>query len=357
MGVLKSTRHFSSKISSPSLPKGKTPCPVKCKKHDDIALLAPRANAERVFARHHWERLASLGTVIDARFEQQASDVFDRLGEVETVVSTWGMPVVDDALLAAAPRLRGVFYAAGTVKGFVTPALWEHGITVSSAAPMNAVPVAEYTLAVILLSNKRFWTVMRHPRREVQEVSMPGNYRRTVGIIGASMVGREVLRLLRQTDLDVLLYDPFVDATEAEALGAKKVELPELMAASDVVSLHAPNLPSLRHMINGELLALMRDGATFINTARGALVDEAALLAELQSGRLYAVLDVTDPEPPVAGSPLYTLPNVIYTPHIAGSMHQECHRMADFAIDELERFLSGQPLRNAVQAEALGRLA
>ena len=319
-----------------------------------IALLAPRVSAATVFAPRHWERLSELGAVIDARFEQQASDVFDRLGEAEAIVSTWGMPAVDDAFLSVAPRLRGIFYAAGSVKGFVTPALWERGIIVSSAAPMNAVPVAEYTLAVILLANKRFWTVMQHPRREVP---VPGNYRRTVGIIGASMVGREVLRLLRQTDLDVLLYDPFVDAADAEAQGAKKVELPELMAASDVVSLHAPNLPSLRHMINGELLALMRDGATFINTARGALVDETALLVELQSGRLYAVLDVTDPEPPAAGSPFYTLPNVIYTPHIAGSMQGECHRMADFAIDELERCLAGQPLRNAVQAEMMARLA
>ncbi|MHB0937004.1 MAG: hydroxyacid dehydrogenase [Armatimonadota bacterium] len=323
-----------------------------------IALLAPRSNADTVFAPRHWECLAELGTVIDARYEQRADEIFDRLGEAEAIVSTWGMPAVDETFLSIAPRLRGVFYAAGTVKGFVTPALWERGITVSSAAPMNAVPVAEYTLGVILLSNKRFWSAMRHPRREAdQQHGVPGNYRRTVGIIGASMVGREVLRLLRATDLEVLLYDPFVDAAEAEALGAKKVELPALMAASDVVSLHAPNLPALRHMINGELLALMRDGATFINTARGALVDEAALLTELHSGRLYAVLDVTDPEPPAAGSPLYTLPNVIYTPHIAGSMLQECHRMADFAIDELERFLAGQPLVNAVRAEAMERLA
>jgi len=322
-----------------------------------IALLAPRANAEKVFAPRHWERLAVLGALIDARFEAQASEVFDRLGEVEIIVSTWGMPAADELFLARAPGLRGIFYAAGSVKGFVTPALWERGIAVSSAAPMNAVPVAEYTVAVILLANKRCWTYMRHTRADAGVAEVPGNYRRAVGIIGASMVGREVIRLLRHTDLSILLYDPFVDAGEAASLGARKVELPELMAASDVVSLHAPNLPELRHMIDGELLAKMKDGATFINTARGALVDEAALLPELRTGRLYAVLDVTDPEPPAAGSPLYTLPNVIYTPHIAGSMDAECERMADFAIDELERFLAGQPLRNPIRPEALSRLA
>ncbi|HEX3000584.1 MAG TPA: NAD(P)-dependent oxidoreductase, partial [Armatimonadota bacterium] len=108
---------------------------------------------------------------------------------------------------------------------------------------------------------------------------------------------------------------------------------------------------------NADLFSRMKDGATFINTARGALVDEAALIKELQSGRIWAVLDVTDPEPPVADSPFYNLPNVIYTPHIAGSMSQECHRMADFALDELERYLQGQPLRNAIRAESLTQIA
>jgi phosphoglycerate dehydrogenase-like enzyme len=154
--------------------------------------------------------------------------------------------------------------------------------------------------------------------------------------------------------MEVLLYDPFVSEEEAGKLGVLKVELPELMSRSDFVSLHAPNLPGLRHMINADLLKRMKDGATFINTARGALVDEEALLAELKSGRIQAVLDVTDPEPPDDGSPLYTLTNVIYTPHIAGSVGQECHRLADFAIDELERFIKGEPLQNSVKQESLG---
>jgi len=239
------------------------------------------------------------------------------------------------------------------VKGVATPDMYARGIVISSAAPMNAIPVAEYTMGVILLSNKRFW---QHMHRTTM-MAAPGNYRRTVGIIGASMVGREVIRLLKSYTMDVLLYDPYVSEEGARELGVTKVDLPALMSQSDIVSLHAPNLPTLRHMINGELLTKMKDGATFINTARGALVDEEALLRELQSGRIYAVLDVTDPEPPVDGSPFYSLPNVVYTPHSAGAMGQECHRLADFAIDELERFLAGQPLQNAVTQEALARLA
>jgi phosphoglycerate dehydrogenase-like enzyme len=284
-------------------------------------------------------------------------DVLPLLAPAEYIVSTWGMPMLDTGFLNRVPRVRGVFYAAGSVKGFVTPEFWQRGITLSSAAPCNATPVAEYTVGVILLSNKRFWPSIGGQRKEIVAQGVPGNYRRTVGLISASMVGREVIRLLKGFDLDILLYDPFVDADEAARLGVRLVDLPELMAESDIVSLHAPNLPHLRHMINADLLSKMKDGATFINTARGALVDEAALIAELQSGRIWAVLDVTDPEPPVPGSPLYTLPNVIYTPHIAGSMEQECHRMADFEIDELERFLRGEPLKNAIQAEKLAVLA
>lgn len=319
-----------------------------------IALLAHERQAERVFSERHYERLRGMGEFIDARFHNSADEVLDKLREVEAVVTTWGMPKVDEAFLARTPKLRAVFYGAGTVKGFVTPEMWERGVIVSSAAPANATPVAEYTLGVILLSNKRFWQVMRSWKRAAD---MPGNFRRTVGVIAASLVGRELIRLLKETDLEILLYDPFVSEEEAGKLGLRKVELPELMSESDIVTLHAPNLPHLRHMINAELLTKMKDGATFINTARGALVDEAALIAEVKTGRIWAILDVTDPEPPVEGSPLYTLPNVILTPHIAGSLSDECERLGDFAIDELERFLAGQPLRNQITQEALAHLA
>lgn len=318
-----------------------------------VALLMPRNRVGEIYTQHHMERLSKLGAFIDACFVENADEVMDHIREAEVILSTWGMPKLNEGFLARVPKLRAVFYAAGSVKCFVTPEMWERDIVVSSAALANAVPVAEYTLAVILLSNKRFWSMMRSTNSMV----VAGNFRSTVGIIGASLVGRHLIRLLKATDMNVLLYDPYVNEAEAERLGVKKAELPELMSESDVVTLHAPNLPHLRHMIDADLLARMKDGATFVNTARGRLVDEAALIAELQSGRIYAILDVSDPEPPVAGSPLYTLPNVIYTPHIAGSMNRECHRMVDFAIDELERFLAGTPLLNAVRQEDIVRLA
>lgn len=133
--------------------------------------------------------------------------------------------------------------------------------------------------------------------------------------------------------------------------GATPVGIDELMQRADAVVLVALNLPEYKHMIDARRLALMRDGTFFINPGRGALVDEAALLAELTSGRITACLDVADPEPPVAGSPFYSLPNCILTPHIAGSTAVECHRLGDQVLEELRRYLDGTPLDNEITAE------
>ncbi|RST06796.1 hydroxyacid dehydrogenase [Streptomyces sp. WAC05374] len=285
------------------------------------------------------------------------------LEEAEVLFTCWGATPLTAAVLDRAPRLRAVVHAAGSVKHHITGACWDRGIAVTSAAAANALPVAEYTLAAILLAGKR---VLRAARRYAElraehdwlsELADSGNHCRTVGIVGASRIGRRVLELLRPFDIHVLLYDPYLTPGEAAALGAVPVGLDELCSRADIVSVHAPQLPSTRHMIGAPQLALMPDGATLINTARGSLVDEGALLPHLTAGRLHAVLDVTDPELPPPDSPLYTLPNVLLTPHIAGSLGNELHRMADHALDELERYAKGAPFRDPVRPSELDRSA
>ena len=184
-----------------------------------------------------------------------------------------------------------------------------------------------------------------------------GTYGLKVGIIGASTIGRRVIELLRPFDLDVALYDPIVSADEAAALGVRVFALDELMRRSRVVSLHAPLLPNTKRMIGAWELAALPEGATFINTARGALVDEAALVRDLQSGRISAVLDVTWPEPPSPDSPLWTLPNVLLTPHLAGSLGNELARMGASAIREVARVARREALHHGVNADAYQRLA
>ena len=285
------------------------------------------------------------------------------LEEVELLITSWGCPAIDEDVLARAPALKAVVHAAGSVKHHVTQACWDRGLAVSSAAAANAVPVAEYTVAAVLFANKRVLEIGGLYREHRAPLDWSrlfpgfGNYRRTVGVVGASLVGRKVLELLRPYDLDLLLADPHVDAAQAAALGARHVPLDELVGSSDVVSLHAPALPETRHLLDARRLSLMRDGATLVNTARGSLVDTAALGAEAASGRIHAVLDVTEPEVLPTTSPLYSLPNVLLTPHIAGSLGGELRRITSSALDEVERYCSGRPFAHAVHHAALATSA
>lgn len=283
------------------------------------------------------------------------------LAEVDVLVTGWGCPVLDPVAVGSAPRLRAVVHAAGSVRAHVTPAVWERGIVVSSAAAQNAVPVAEFTLAVVLLAGKDVLSAARgfHARRSrpAPAAEGRGNFGSTVGILSASLVGRRVLELLRPFDLDLLVHDPYVPDAELRALGAEPVGLLELAARSDVFSVHTPLLPETRGLVDARVLAALRDGATLVNTARGAVVDAAALEAELLRGRLTAVLDVTDPEPLPAASPLWDLPNVLLTPHVAGSQGNELRRLTSAAAAEVERLAAGLPLLHPVAHPALSRTA
>ncbi|WP_329572140.1 hydroxyacid dehydrogenase [Kitasatospora sp. NBC_01266] len=285
------------------------------------------------------------------------------LAEAEVIVSSWGCPPIDAAVLAAAPRLRAVLHAAGSVKHHVTDACWQRGIQVTSAAWANALPVAEYTVAAILFANKQVLRIsseyrQQRGRRDWQHAHPEmGNYRKTVGIVGASQIGRRVLDLLRPYDFELLLHDPYVTPEQTQALGARAVSLGELCTLSDLVSVHVPELPTTRHLMSRQMLGLMPDGATLVNTSRGSLIDQDALVEELVSGRLSAVLDVTTPEVLPADSPLYELPNVLLTPHLAGSLGNELHRMAAAAADELARFAAGLPFAHPVLPEAIHQTA
>lgn len=272
------------------------------------------------------------------------------LADVQIMFSGWGAPVLDSKFLAHAPKLEAVFYGAGSIRYLVTPAFWEKEIPITSSWSANAIPVAEFTEALILLSLKKFWSASRQCQSPstFKHPEVCGAYGAKIGLISLGMIGRLMVERLRAHDLEVLAYDPFVDQAKADALGlrVRLVSLEELFATCEVVSLHAPNLPETRGMITAKLIASMKLGATFINTARGAIVDEAGMVETLQNRPdLCAVLDVTCPEPPVEGSPLYTMPNIVLTPHIAGSMGDECYRMGQYAIDECRRFLAGQELQ------------
>lgn len=283
------------------------------------------------------------------------------LAEVEVIFSGWGVPKMDAAFLAAAPKLRAVFYGAGSIKPMTSDAFWERGIAVTSAYAMNAVPVSEFTLATILLSLKRTWHYVLETKRlgkYPSRVKPPGAYGTKVGLISFGMIGKLVRERLKPFDLEVWVYDPFLSAEQAAELNVTQVPLDEIFINCDVVSLHTPWLKETENMIRGRHFELMRDGSTFINTARGAIVNEAEMTEVLaRRPEVTAFLDVTWPEPPVEGSPLYSLPNIVLTPHIAGSQENECRRMGQLMVDEFDRWSKGQPMRWSISKEKAAILA
>lgn len=319
---------------------------------------------DELFRTDHLDTLARVCTLVSEAPFRDTREITPHLSQIEVLVTSWGCPRIDEQFVAQTPRLKLIAHLAGSVKGFIDDAVWRRGITVVNAVAANAVPVAEYTLAAILFANKRVFALNRF-YLEYKENRAPwskeapnvGNYQKTVGIIGASHVGQLVVEHLQKFDMRVLLYDPFTTPIDARHMGAYKVGLTELLSQADVVSVHAPLLPDTRGMLSRRELALMRDGATLINTARGAIVDQNALETELVNGRLNAILDTTDPEVLPPNNPLYTLPNVFLTPHIAGSLGDETQRLTDYIVDELDRYSRGLALKYQVRREHLARLA
>ncbi len=279
------------------------------------------------------------------------------LSDVEVLVTSWGAPRLDAELLAAAPNLALVLYGAGSVKSAVTPESWARGVRITAAAPANAIAVAEFTVSQIIYALKHGWRYVLRSRELVAAASRvpePGAYGTVVGLTSLGATGRATARLLANHDVVVQAYDPHA----AETPGVRLVGLEELFATSDVVSLHTPLLPETRHLVGTVLLESMRPDATLINTARGGLVDETALVDVLSRRTdLFAVLDVTDPEPPVDGSPLFRLPNVVITPHLAGALGNERRRLGALMAEELGRWVAGEPLHHEITEAVLARLA
>ena len=316
---------------------------------------------ERIYGGEEQNDIAALVNVGAPQTAESICQQLALLRDVEIILSGWGCPVMDRAFLDAAPSLKALLYGAGSVRGIVTPEFWERGILLSSAWGANAIPVAEYTLSQILFCLKHGWhdaLETKRQRRLVRKEPVPGAYGGAVGIISLGMIGRRVCELLRSFDVRVFAYDPYAPIEAVRRLNVTLCSLDEIFSRCDVVSLHTPWLKETEAMITGRHFSMMKSGAAFINTARGAVVNEPEMIEALKRRPdIFAVLDVTHPEPPVPGSPLFTLPNVVLTPHIAGSMDSECRRMGRFMVDELKRYLGGEPLRWRVTREQAETMA
>jgi phosphoglycerate dehydrogenase-like enzyme len=327
-----------------------------------IAVTIGQKHYPRMMSQVAWEALEAFAEVVHHPGQEAATkdDLLALLPPADGCLTSWEVARLDADVIAAAPRLRAMAHMGSSVGRFVSEALWQRGIQVTSAGPALALDVAETTLGLMIVGMKRIWPLGQHVRqggwRESAYWPSRELHGKVVGIVGASNVGRHVIELLRPFGVQVLLYDPYVSEEEAVHLGADKVEMDELVRRADIVSLHAPGKPETHHLLSAERLAMMKDEALLINTARGTLVDEAALVDELAKGRFFAFLDVTDPEPPAADSPLRKLENVVVTPHLAGCI-EDCGRMGEMAVEELRRFFAGEPPLYRVAPDMMARIA
>ena len=330
-----------------------------------LVLPKPDLFAE-LFTEYAENKLQSLGAVDRNREDRNwdSAELAGKIGDYDVIVTGWGTPVFTNEVLAKAQRLKLIAHTAGSIKRMLPPPVFARGIAVTHAAGAIAPAVAELNILLILLSLRQVHRLDRMlkdgepweaAKNAVLGQELAGQQ---VGVVGAGYTGRCVIRLLQGMGAVARVYDPYLSDERAAELGVDRVDnLDELLAECPIVTLQAPPTEETYHMIGAQQLGLLRDGAVFINTSCSHVVDEAALLAELQTRRFVAALDVYDQEPLAVDSPFRLLDNVIITPHIAGHSLQARRRQGQEMVDEIGRFLAGESLRYPVTVEMLDIMA
>ena len=325
-----------------------------------ILVQIPHNQVELFFTPNSLEEIKLLGEVewnpYDRPFTEQ--ELTACIQGVDTVITTWRSAPITESVLENADQLKLVAHMAGSVKPILpTTEIYRRGIRVLNSNYAIGVSVSESVLALILALGHHIIPVhdsMKaggHPKSTVYEsYELRG---RTVGLVGLGMVAREVIHLLKPFGVRLLGFDPFVNPETAKKLGVELMPLRELIADSHILSMHAPKVPETFQMMGKEELSLIRDGAILINTARGDLMDEEALIEELKTGRFYAGLDVFTVEPLSANSVFRSLSNVIARPHLAGVNPDSRLRIGTLMVQELKSFYNAEPLRFEVKEEQL----
>jgi len=329
-----------------------------------IVVQIPRDKTAAFFDPHTLAEIGKLGTVVWNPFDRPwtTEELKEQLRDAEAVVTSWGTAPIGEEVLEAAPRLRLIAHMAGSVKPVIgTMKLFEQGVTVLTSNYAIAVSVAESVLALILATGHKIVAVDRAMRSghwkngetDLEAYELRG---RTVGLVGLGSVARELMKLLQPFGVEVLAYDPYMAADTIRALGAEPMGLHELLGRSDIVSLHAPQIAETRHMIGSAELALLKDGGMLVNTARGSLIDEQALIRELERKRFYAALDVFEQEPLPADSKLRELDHALIRPHLSGVNPRSKRRIGLYMVEEIHRFFHGEPLLFEVKKEHLATM-
>ncbi len=329
-----------------------------------ILYLPPTGLSKEILSPEAVATLERLGTVLWNEMDRNYSsdELLELIPGTEVIITSWGSPNITAEHLAAAPELKIVGHAAGSVKTRLAPAGHEQGIVLLSAADVIAASVAEYTLWAMLSGQRNLYRYVERMKvergwKQRNEDFAHSLYGKRVGIVSASMVGRRVINLLKPFNCEIMVYDPYLDTEGAAALGVRTVTLETLFATAEIISVHAPTTPETEGMINALHFQSIRTGALFINTARTWVLDQAALVAELQRGHFQAYIDVFDEEPLPAEHPVRDLENVFLTPHVSGQTTETRQSLVAEIAKDVERFYAQEPLRLAVPYERLKIMA
>lgn len=325
-----------------------------------ILSVLPDSTWQRMMTPELEAELHTLGEIIPcANARELSEEAYAALWEkADAVLSGWGVRPPTPAILDRATKLKVISHTAGSVKMFPRYTL-EKGIVITSARALMARTVAEFCLMnTLVLLRRLLCYVDSDPKRKAfysPDGAKPLNetlYGKTVGLVGFGVIGKEFRALLAPFGCRVLVYDPYLSAEDAAQHQVESTDLPTLLQTARIVSLHVPEIPATRGMIGARELAMLPDGAIFLNSSRGRVVDTEALTAALQTGRFTAAIDVTDPEPLPPDHPLRALPNVLFTPHVAGPTEDELPRLTRQALADLAAVLRGETPRYPISLEA-----
>jgi phosphoglycerate dehydrogenase-like enzyme len=302
------------------------------------------------------ERLKKLGNV---RFNETSkpftpSELIENIGDVDICLTEWQCPAFTDMVVAHAGRLKLIAHAGGSVANTASESVYAKGIKVCSANAIMAKFVAEGVLAYMLaglrlipqhdrlMRNKVLWEKRTNESRSL--------YGEKIGFVGLGAVGVFLLELLKPFDVNIMLYDPYINKHLLQSYPNVNLgSLEDTLSWGNIISVHAALTPETFHLINEHNLGLIKDHALLINTARGKIVEEQALIGHLAKGRIRAVLDVYEREPLDTDSSLRTLDNVLVMPHMAASPSRE--QMTYAMIEEIERFINGVALQHEMPLE------
>lgn len=339
------------------MPNAKPKVLIACNQHVRDVYLDPK-DLDRLatFAGWEWfhaEGRSSLGSVeADPALAERLAA---RLGEVDGLVVCHGSPRIDAAVLQRASKLRVVGELEGDRFAYRidTEAAWERGVKTLDTTNGSSYPVSEWALALAIISLRNAGEQFRHMIQH-EEYRRPSTdfgyvhaelYGKKVGLIGCGHIGRRLISFLKPFHCEIMVHDPYIPKEVPDVLDVLQTSLDHVLADNDVVICLAPLTPRTKGMIGKRELDLLPSGSVFVNVSRGPIVDSDALIARLKRGDIVAGLDVFDPEPPPADSPIRDLPNVFLSPHIAGVTARSRTLFFELMVDELDRFFHGHETR------------